>query len=149
MASYSRIELINKYRKELEDWKTMSGLRADAAKDTTHIQMASVDEVMSAYGYVPRRLPQYPNITDGRFGYVLAFPSRRKPKFMSLEDAVSFHNGNVYGGNPFRRIPEDVMFALKNRIVDQVAVQRDKKWGNDGSGLKSQKKWIRFCKTGE
>ncbi|AKJ73510.1 hypothetical protein SP40_69 [Salmonella phage 40] len=71
MASYSRIELINKFQKELEDWNTMSGLRAEAAQDTTHIQMASVDEVMSAYGYAPRRLPNFPEVRDGRFGYYL------------------------------------------------------------------------------
>lgn len=140
MTLLSRDNLINKFRKEIEDWWKAG--ETNHGMDTTHIQMASVDEVMAAYGYVPRRLPQYPDITDGRFGYVLAFPSGSKAKFMSLEDAVSFHNGNVYGGNPFRRIPKDVMFALTNRLVDQVGIQRDKSLKG---GIKSTKRWIKFC----
>ncbi|MCC3722113.1 hypothetical protein [Staphylococcus haemolyticus] len=147
MASFSRLELAKKFRKEIEDWNSMSGLRAEKAMDTVHIQMASLDEMMSAFGYVPRRLPEYPNITDGRFGYVRAFNNdiTSLPVNISLEDAVHMHNAGDYRGNPLRRMSNRMAFALTNRIVQQVAIQRDKKWGNDGSGIKSQKKWVEFC----
>lgn len=142
MASYSRLELVKKFRKEIEDWwkagETHHGM------DTTHIQMASLDEMMSAYGYVPRRLPNFPEVKDGRFGYQLAFPRCKKicrPFFISLQDAVSIHNGNGYKGNPFRRLGDRMSFALQNRIVEQVAVQRDKSLEG---GIKSTKKWIKF-----
>lgn len=139
MASYARLELVNKFRKEIENWNSAHPM------DTTHIQMASLDEMMSAYGYVPRRLPEFPEVKDGRFGYVLAFPSSAKicrPTFLSLENAVSIHNGNGYLGNPFRRLGDRMCFALRNRIVEQVAVQRDKSLEG---GIKSTKRWIKFC----
>lgn len=143
MASYARLELVNKFRKEIEDWwkagETHHGM------DTTHIQMASLDEMMSAYGYVPRRLPNYPEVRDGRFGYYLvdkSYENKMRPFFLSLQDAVSIHNGNGYKGNPFRRLGDRMSFALRNRIVDQVAVQRDKSLEG---GIKSTKKWIKFC----
>lgn len=144
MASYSRLELVEKFRKELEDFNAFSALRAENSMDTTHIQMASLDEMMSAYGYVPRRLPNFPEIYDGRFGYYLSDKScknRMHPSFISLQDAVSIHNGNGYKGNPFRRLGDRMSFALQNRIVEQVAVQRDKSLEG---GIKSTKKWIKF-----
>lgn len=141
MASYSRNELVNKFQKELEDWNNAPAASAlKAPKDTTHIQMASLDEMMSAYGYVPRRVPQYPNITDGRFGY----QSLSGNDFISLEDAVSYHNNAIFRGNPFRKIPDRLSFALQNRIVEQVSVQRDKSRYAGGSGIKSQKLWVKF-----
>lgn len=147
MASFARLELVKKFRKELEGWWE-SG-ETNHGMDTTHIQMASLDEMMSAYGYVPRRLPNFPEVRDGRFGYYLvdkSYENKMRPFFMSLEEAVSIHNGNGYKGNAFRRLGDRMSFALNNRIVKQVAVQRDKRFEG---GIKSQKKWIRFCETGE
>ena len=144
MASLTRLELLKKFRKELEDFNAFSSLRAENSMDTTHIQMASLDEMMSAYGYVPRRLPNFPEVRDGRFGYQLAFPNSKKvcrPIFISLQEAVTIHNGNGYKGNPFRRLGDRMSFALQNRIVEQVAVQRDKSLEG---GIKSTKKWIKF-----
>lgn len=143
MASYSRLELVKKFRKEIEDWWKAG--ESNHGMDTTHIQMASLDEMMSAYGYVPRRLPNFPEVKDGRFGYQLAFPCSKKicrPLFMSLQEAVSIHNGNGYRGNPFRRLSDRMSFALRNCIVEQVAIQRDK---SVPGGIKSTKKWIKFC----
>lgn len=141
MASYARLELVNKFRKEIEDWWKAG--ETNHGMDTTHIQMASLDEMMSAYGYVPRRLPNFPEIRDGRFGYQLAFPPSKicRPLFMSLQEAVSIHNGNGYKGNAFRRLGDRMSFALRNRIVTQVAIQRDK---SVPGGIKSTKKWIKF-----
>ena len=144
MASYSRLELVEKFRKELEVWNQWQVPRSEKAMDTTHIQMASLDEMMSAYGYVPRRLSNFPEVKDGRFGYQLAFPRCKKicrPFFISLQDAVSIHNGNGYKGNPFRRLGDRMSFALQNRLVEHVAVQRDKSFEG---GIKSTKKWIKF-----
>ena len=144
MASYSRLELVEKFRKELEVWNQWQVPRSEKAMDTTHIQMASLDEMMSAYGYVPRRLSNFPEVKDGRFGYQLAFPRCKKicrPFFISLQDAVSIHNGNGYKGNPFRRLGDRMSFALQNRIVEQVAVKRDKSLEG---GIKSTKEWIKF-----
>lgn len=138
MASYARLELVNKFRKEIEDWDSSQPM------DTTHIQMASLDEMMSAYGYVPRLLPNFPEIRDGRFGYYLvdkAYENKMRPLFMSLQDAVIIHNGNGWRGNPFRRLGDRMSFALRNRIVTQVAIQRDK---SVLGGIKSTKKWIKF-----
>lgn len=142
MASYSRLELVEKFRKELEDWWKTG--ETNHEMDTTHIQMASLDEMMSAYGYVPRRLPNFPEFHDGRFGYYLSDRSCKNsmyPTFISLQDAVSIHNGNGYKGNPFRRLGDRMSFALQSRIVEQVAVQRDKSLEG---GIKSTKKWIKF-----
>lgn len=143
MASFARRELTDKFRKELEIWNQWHVPRSERAMDTTHIQMASLDEMMSAYGYVPRRLPNFPEVKDGRFGYQLAFPPSKicRPLFMSLQEAVSIHNGNGYKGNPFRRLGDRMSFALRNRIVTQVAIQRDK---SVPGGIKSTKKWIKF-----
>lgn len=138
MASFARLELADKFRKEIEGWDSPQPM------DTTHIQMASLDEMMSAYGYVPRRLPSFPEVRDGRFGYYLvdkSYENKMRPFFMSLQDAVSIHNGNGYKGNPFRRLDDRMSFALRNRIVVQVAIQRDKSLEG---GIKSTKKWIKF-----
>lgn len=137
MASYTRLELVNKFRKEIENWNSTHPM------DTTHIQMSSLDEMMSAYGYVPRRLPNFPEVKDGRFGYQLAFPCCKKvcrPLFMSLQEAVSIHNGNGYKGNPFRRLGDRMSFALHNRIVQQVAIQYNKSKRN----LTTSKRWVKF-----
>lgn len=149
MASFSRLELVNKFRKEIEDFNIFRGLRSEKGMDSTHIQMASVDEMMSAYGYIPRRVSKYPNITDGRFGYQLAFKARRgdrRSAFMSLADAVRMHNGELgfYTRSLARNLADPVHFARKNRIVETVSLQRDKRWGNDGSGIKSQTTWVKF-----
>uniref|UniRef100_A0AAU8GHN1 DUF7390 domain-containing protein n=1 Tax=Salmonella phage vB_SEnST11_KE23 TaxID=3161174 RepID=A0AAU8GHN1_9CAUD len=144
MASYSRNELVNKFRKELEDWNNSPSQWQTSPKDTTHIQMASLDEVMSAYGYAPRRLPNFQEVRDGRFGYYLvdrSYKNKMRPVFLSLQDAVIIHNGNGYRGNPFRRLGGSMSFALQNRIVEQVAIQRDKSLEG---GIKSTKKWIKF-----
>lgn len=143
MASLSRLELVNKFRKQLGDWNSMAEYRSEKAMDTTHIQMASVDEMMAAYGYVPRRLSNFPEVFDGRFGYQLAVHSETfsRTQFISLEDAVSLHNGNGYKGNPFRRMNDRMSFALSNRIVEQVGIQRDK-WLE--GGVKSTKRWVKF-----
>lgn len=141
MASLSRLELSKKYRKEIEDW--WENGESHHGMDTTHIQMASLDEMMSAYGYVPRRLSNFPEVTDGRFGYSRTFPSKweNEPLFLSLQDAVTLHNQGFLWGNPFRQIGDRQSFALRNRIVVQVAVQRDKSLEG---GIKSTKKWIKF-----
>lgn len=148
MASLSRLELINKFRKEIEDFwsgdkKTYHGI------DTTHIQMASLDEMMSAYGYVPRRLGRHPEVIDGRFGYELSSPQKRdsRPRFMSFEDAIRMHNGTSSGfrttSRNNRRTGKKV-FARSNRIVENVSLQRNKKRGNDCSGIKAQTRWVKF-----
>lgn len=146
MASLARLELVNKFRKELEEFwngdkKTYHGA------DTTHIQMASLDEMMSAYGYVPRRLAKYPEITDGRFGYSLAFPAKDRPLHLSLEAAVQLHNGSMPRPRTVSRKQMEespAVFARKNRIVETVSLQRNKRWGNDGSGIKTQTRWVKF-----
>lgn len=134
MASYSRLELLRKFRKELE------AHTASTPADTLHIQLASVDEFMSVLGFVPRRLPNYPDVKDGRFGYYHTELS----KYFSFEDAVSLHNGNFYRSNPFRRISERMWLALSNRIVEQVSLQRTKR-----GVLVTQKKWVKFCEEGK
>ena len=149
MASLARLELVTKYRKELDDYNAFSEYRAEKNKDTTHIQMASVDEMMSAYGYVPRRVSNYPKITDGRFGYVLAFKlpkGDRRSKFMSFEAAIRMHNGELgfYTTTRARYLASPVVFARQNRIVETVALQRNKRIGNDRSGLTSQIRWVKF-----
>lgn len=147
MASLARLELVNKFRKELEDFNAFSALRAENSMDTTHIQMASLDEMMSAYGYVPRRLAKYPNINDGRFGYMLAFPAKGRPLHLSLEAAVQLHNGSMVRPHTVSRKQMEenpAVFARKNRIVETVSIQRNKRWGNDGSGIKSQTRWVKF-----
>lgn len=141
MASYSRLELVNKFKKEIADWESCK--ETHHGMDSTHIQMASVDEMMSAYGYTPRRLPNFPEVTDGRFGYYLVDPSCKavlRPLFMSLRDAVIIHNGNGYKGNPFRRLGDRMSFALRNRIVVQVGIQYNKKEGV----LVTSKRWVKF-----
>lgn len=107
--------------------------------------MASVDEMMSAFGYVPRRLPNFPHITDGRFGYTRAFDNdiTSLPTNISLEEAVHLHNAGDYRGNPLRRMSNRMCFALTNRIVEQVSLQRVKGDGRSGM-LTSQKKWVKF-----
>ena len=149
MASLARLELVTKFRKELDDYNAFSDYRAEKNKDTTHIQMASVDEMMSAYGYVPRRLPNYPAITDGRFGYVLAHKlpaGDRRSKFMSFEAAVRMHNGEMgfYTTTRARYLSSPIAFARRNRIVETVGLQRNKRIGNDASGLTSQIRWVKF-----
>lgn len=149
MASLSRLELSKKFRKEIEDFNAFSVFRAALGMDSTHIQMASVDEMMSAYGYVPRRVEKYPHITDGRFGYQLAFKARkgdRRATFMSLEQAVRMHNGELgfYTRSRASDLDNPIYFARQNRIVETVSLQRNKRWGNDGSGLKSQTVWVKF-----
>lgn len=149
MASLSRLALVNKFRKEIEDFNAFSSLRSEKSMDTTHIQMASLDEMMSAYGYVPRRLERHPEVTDGRFGYELAFPQKRdsRPRFMSFEDAIRMHNGTILGFRTLSRIKKSgskMAFARRNRIVENVSLQRNKKWGNDASGIKSQTRWVKF-----
>lgn len=144
MASYARLELVDKFRKEIEVWNQWQAPRSEKAMDTTHIQMASLDEVMSAYGYVPRRLPNFPEVRDGRFGYYLvdkSYENKMRPLFLSLQDAVIIHNGNGWRGNPFRRLDDRMSFALRNRIVELVAIQRDKSLQG---GIKSTKRWIKF-----
>ena len=147
MASYSRQELVNKYKKRFEDFWKENRSEYCGGIDSTEVQMASVDEMMSAYGYVPRRIQQYPKIRDGRFGYVLAFPVKdSRSKFMTLEAAVSMHNGilhSAYTSTMQRRLSGKICFARKNRVVEKVSLQRNKKSGNR-VGLKSQTKFVKF-----
>lgn len=151
MASLARLELVNKFRKELVDfWNGEE--RTHHGADTTHIQMASLDEMMSAYGYVPQRLAKYPKITDGRFGYIIAFPAKGRPMHLSLEAAVQMHNGSLVRPRTvsLKQMKENpATFARKNRIVETVSIQRDKRCGNDGSGIKSQTRWVKFLETAE
>lgn len=148
MASASRQELVAKFRKELAEW--WENGESHHGKDTTHIQMASVDEMMSAYGYVPRRVARYPHITDGRFGYQLVKADKgydSRMIFMSLEAAVRMHNGTTGGFRTLssaNRGKSRSAFARNNRIVETVSLQRNKRWGNDASGLKSQTRWVKF-----
>lgn len=137
MASLARLELVKKFRKEIEDWSKAG--ETNHGMDTTHIQMASLDEMMSAYGYAPRRVPSHPEVTDGRFGYyrvVSGYPSSKRPAFLSLQVAVSIHNGNG-----FFRLGDRMSFALRNRIVEQVGIQYRKSTGE----LISSKVWVKFC----
>ena len=41
MASLARLELVTKFRKELDDYNAFSDYRAEKNKDTTHIQLLS------------------------------------------------------------------------------------------------------------
>lgn len=144
MASYSRTKLVEEFQEELYAYNLVRKPLASMAKDTTHIQMASVDEMMSAFGYVPRRLPNYPDVKDGRFGYVLAFPGKRGDRrytFMSFESAVRLHNNSLgfFSRNRASDLYKSIAFARSNRIVEKVALQR-----TNGGGLISQKQWIKF-----
>lgn len=142
MASYSRLELLKKFKKEMSLWRSRG--ETHHGMDTTHIQMASVDEMMSAFGYVPRRLPNYHLVKDGRFGYVLAFPRSqgdRRYVFMSLENAVRMHNGclEFFSRNRAASLYGSISFARENRVVETVSLQRTKK-----GGLIAQTRWVKF-----
>lgn len=124
MVSLVREELIKKFKERLE-----SSPCDRFGKPSLDIQMASLDLMMGAMGYVPRRLPSHPEITDGRFGYYKAHfagkkVNKRLPNFTSLRDAISLHNGSHWLGNPFRRLDDRQVFALKQRIVETVRIQK-------------------------
>lgn len=139
MASYSKSELLKKFKAELKGW--WDNKESHHGKDTTHIQMASVDEMMAALGYAPRLLPNYPEVKDGRFGYYRVWGSEKHPLNLSFEDAVSLHNNCVCKARVLA--PDAISFALRSKIVQQVAVQRLKGKGEKGQ-IKSQKRWIKF-----
>ncbi len=143
MALLARKELLDKFKKELSEWTSNHPM------DTTHIQMASLDEMMAAYGYVPRRVFNYPAVKDGRFGYEKAFRSKKshtlRPAYISLEDAVRLHNGHfeLYSKKYLQKVKDMIEFAHSVRIVETVSIQREKGRGC-GNGIKSQTRWIKF-----
>lgn len=140
----SRQQLVDTYKKRFaEYWSEPSRKPYHEGMDTTDLQIASVDEMMAAYGYVPRRVPSHPTVRDGRFGYMLAFPVKdSRAKFMSLEDAVSMHNGvisSAFSTTMQKKFSHYISKAREYRIVEIVSVQRVK-----GGCLKSQTQAIKF-----
>lgn len=143
MALLARKELMDNFKKEISEWKHNQPM------DTTHIQMASLDEMMAALGYVPRRVFGYVEIKDGRFGYEKAFRSKKshilRPDYISLENAVRLHNGHfeLYGKNNMEKVNGMVEFSRSVRIVEKVSVQR-LKGGGIYKNIKSQTRWVKF-----
>lgn len=142
--SNSRQQMVEFYKKLFaEYWADKSRKPYHQGLDTTELQIASVDEMMAAYGYVPRRVASHPDVRDGRFGYTLAFPIKdSRAKFLSLEDAVSMHNGvisSAFSTTMQRKLSHYISKAREYRIVEIVSVQRIK-----GGGLKSQTQSVKF-----
>jgi len=83
-----------------------------------------------------------PDVKDGRFGYQNIYRNGEQ-KFLSLEEAVSLHNGYAVMRNHYRTDPMfnngSLSLALQTRLVDNASVQKTR----DGS-LVAQNRYVKF-----